>query len=246
MSGVWFSNRGQIIQIVIALIGAVFTAISCLLALSIQAPELFNTGVNGLKVAAPLIAVPALIVGLYNLFFNYVLAPILDRMSRQMFEKEFPELRRTENETPPAVTQPEVIYVAKAAPEGFIPREVRSDDVKINIGGYWEEKIGLDRLRISVKDAEELNGKRLVKISFDHGGGVFHSGSEVGVFRVNEFSMPESRTGFQSEEKCVYRFSWSEDHIHFFAARMDGVDLHAKQVAVNFVVARLLNVPKDQ
>src|SRR5258705_13708958 len=121
MSGIWFSNRGQMIQVASAVISAVLTAMGVLIALSVQYPDIFKLGVNGVSAGWPLIAIPAGLA-LFGSLIPNLLFPVLDRIARRSFEKRFPEFRSSDEKPPvaqatPATTPVPAVEVKKPQPE---------------------------------------------------------------------------------------------------------------------------------
>jgi hypothetical protein len=127
MSGIWFSNRGQMIQVASAVISAVLTAMGVLIALSVQYPDIFKLGVNGVSAGWPLIAIPAGLA-LFGSLIPNLLFPVLDRIARRSFEKRFPEFRSSDEKPPvaqatPATTPVPAVEVKKPKPEEFEIRD---------------------------------------------------------------------------------------------------------------------------
>jgi len=243
---IWFSNRGQIMQTACAVCSAICAIVGVLIALKINLPDVFDRGVGGASLLATILIIPALMVIAFNVAF-YLMTPLFDRMSRRSFEKTFPEFR-----------SPQQIDVTKQTDKFVEERKERPVDlkaalapttdsnvldIKIKVGSYWETSSGLDRFRISILGIQGEPGRQIVDLSVTTGGSVFHAGSQVENVSVNRFLVPESHSGFQSEERCVYQFSFSDSHIHFRAARVDGVDLHSQEVAVNIAKFRTMTVP---
>ncbi|QHP70582.1 hypothetical protein EI171_26850 [Bradyrhizobium sp. LCT2] len=245
-------------QVFCAVFSMVVTTVGTIIALSVQYPDIFKTGVNGIQLGLPFIIVPMAIVGVWWLVFQAMM-PIFDAITRHVFsETRFPEFRSEAKPPEIAVAPAPATVLSKPASvsiptfearkpklDEFDPRDVTIREVKINIGSYWEDKVGSNTLRITILGVDGIPGEQLVSVSFSNGGGMFYGGEKVPSPRVNQFAMPERNTGFQSEEMCVYNFSWSDTHIHFFVARANGIDLHNREVAINFANVQLMKAPKE-
>jgi hypothetical protein len=246
---IWFSNRGQIMQTISAVCSAICAVVGVLIALYINLPGVFGAGISGASLLLPILAIPVILIGLVNLLL-YLMGPYLDRIAREHFEKRFPEFR-PENQQPLVVeTAKTSVVLPKEKPASIdfrapLPPKVESEvlDLKIKVGSYWEKTSGLDRFKISILNIQGEPGNLAVDLSVTTGGSVFHPGTQVKEVSVNRFVVPESDSGFQAEERCVYQFSFSENHIHFRAARVDGIDLHNQEVAVNIAKFRTMTVP---
>lgn len=84
-------------QVSLAAMGVLLNLISTTVALYVVFPDVMKQGVNGFITIAPILIIP-LVVGVFWLFINFVIfpfvmVPILNRITRQVFEKRFPELR---------------------------------------------------------------------------------------------------------------------------------------------------------
>ena len=147
-------------------------------------------------------------------------------------------------EATPATTPVPAVEVKKPKPEEFEIRDATTAELRVNIGSYWEGKLRSETVRIAVLGVDGPPGQQLVDLSFNSNGGMFYGGEKVKSPRVNTFSMPECTSGFQAEEKCVYNFSWSPDHVDFFVARVNGIDLHNREVVLNIANVRLFKMPR--
>ncbi|QQO35348.1 hypothetical protein JJC00_06600 [Bradyrhizobium diazoefficiens] len=244
----WFANRGQVMQTVSAVCSAICAVVGVLIALYINLPGVFQTSIDSANIILSILAIPALLVGGSNAAF-YLMAPIMDRMAQRSFEKRFPEFRTPAPQLNAAENIKPGLEERKERPpidfEAALPPKAESEvlDVKIKVGSYWETSGGLDRFRISIIGIQGDPGKLIVELSVTTGGSVFHPGTSVKEVGVNRFLVPESHSGFQSEDRCVFQFSFSDNHIHFRAARVDGLDLHNQEVAVNVAKFRTMTVP---
>ncbi|MFQ3456940.1 hypothetical protein PMN64_27020 [Bradyrhizobium sp. UFLA01-814] len=239
----WFTNRGQIMQTGSAVCSAICAVIGVLIALYINLPNVFQASIDSGRIILSILAIPAFLVGGFNIAFHFM-APIMDRMAQRMFEQRFPEFRSP----PEPATTKEIEERKDRVPIDFkaaLPPKSESSvlDIKVKVGSYWETSSGLDRLRITILGIQGEPGKLVAELVVTTGGSVFHPGTLVKEVSVNRFLVPESRSGFQSEERCVYQFSFSENHIHFRAARVDGIDLHNQEVSVNVALSRTMSVP---
>jgi hypothetical protein len=245
---IWFANRGQVMQTVSAVCSAICAVVGVLIALYINLPGVFHTSIDSGKIILSILAIPAILVGGFNAAF-YLMAPIMDRMAQRMFEKRFPEFRSPTPQLDAVENIKTSVEDRKERPpidfKAALPPKTESEvlDVKIRVGSYWETSAGLDRFRISILGIQGDPGKLIVELSVTTGGSVFHPGTQVKEVGVNRFLVPESHSGFQSEERCVYQFSFSDNHVHFRAARVDGIDLHNREVAVNIAKFRTMTVP---
>jgi hypothetical protein len=98
----------------------------------------------------------------------------------------------------------------------------------------------MNSLRISPLAINGEPSIRKADVGFNYGGIVFHCGQHVERLGVNRFLIPISHSGFQSEERFVYEFSCSADHIQFLAIRVHGIDSHNQEI--EFEIARLRTI----
>lgn len=240
MPGKWFSNRGQILQISIAFVALVVGILVAFPRLPVQ------QGFEGFVVVWPIIVFPSVALGLMWLNNNRIHRAIetLVQKAPSLVQTAPPAPELPKASTPTA--SPALARLGTNEPR-WETDEVYVVDVKVGIGGYWDEpdSRSLSKIRVSVLSLKgDDPGKRAVELQLKYGGIVFHGGSDTKQVTVNRYIVPLSSSGFQSEEKCVHEFSFSEEHIQFLVIRVDAIDTAANEVALN--VAKFCTVKRPR
>src|ERR1700733_5453256 len=103
----------------------------------------------------------------------------------------------------------------------------------VKLGDYWEIREGMSRLKITpVAFKEGDSGRPFVELKIDTGGSMFYGGDGTIKSGVNRVALPETSSGFQVEKYCAYQFSFSEQHVHFSAFRVDHINKFANEVVL--------------
>ena len=238
MSGKWFSNRGQILQISIAFVALVVGILVAFPRLPVQ------QGFEGFVVVWPIIVFPSVALGLMWLNNNRIHRAI------ETLVQKAPSSAQTAPPAPePLKTSRPSASPALAKIDTSEPRwetdEVYVVDVKVRIGGYWDEPDSRSKIRVSVLSLKGADpGKQAAELQFKYGGIVFHGGSDTESVAVNRYIVPLSSSGFQSEERCVHEFSFSDEHIQFLVIRLDAIDTAANEVVLNIAKFRTVKRPR--
>ena len=218
MSGKWFSNRGQIGQLVVAIL-------ALLLGLSIAWPQLSPH--MDLLSLWPLVAVPLAAFIVFR----------LGRLSKSTEPTPQPPATLTSFVAPAA--QPPERNLPSQNPFEISERFALDDDSvllekkTIKLGDYWEIREGMSRLKVTpmaFRDGDK--GRPYVELKIDTGGSVFYGGDMAIESQVNRIALPETSSGFQAEEFCAYQFSFSERHVHFIAFRVDHINKFSNEVVL--------------
>jgi hypothetical protein len=147
--------------------------------------------------------------------------------------------------TAPAVAQPPPPSAREATTVASPPEEQRkkfridNDDLVVDrktvkLGDYWQIREGISRLKITPIAFRDSNGEPLyVELRMDTGGSVFYGGDNaIEDSGVNRIALRQTSSGFQAEENCAYQYSFSDEHVHFIAVRVDHINKHANEVAL--------------
>jgi hypothetical protein len=117
--------------------------------------------------------------------------------------------------------------------------EIYVVDVRVKVGGYWDEPIAKSKVRISAVAIHEEPGRRSAELAVRTGGSIVYGGKESDQIGTNRYKVTISGTGFEAEERSIHQFSFSDQHIHFFAIRVDGLDTALREVALQIAKLRL-------
>ncbi|MGY4177669.1 hypothetical protein ACVIHH_002960 [Bradyrhizobium sp. USDA 4518] len=229
MAEKWFSNRGQLIEIGIA---------AAALALGVYASDLpVRRGWEGFVAIWPIYVFPLAALVLVHLSMRGM-SKKLDEISAAKSPVEKPVERQVE----PAIeakSPTSLLDLVKLPDSKWLLDDANIETVCVSVGSYWETgaTYSSNKLRISPLAIDGEPGERKADVGFKYGGIVFHGGEHVTEISTNRFMMPIATSGFQSEERMVYEYSFSDEHVQFLAIRVDGVDSHSQEVI--FQVARV-------
>jgi hypothetical protein len=56
---------------------------------------------------------------------------------------------------------------------------------------------------------------------------------------TNRYKITISRSGFDADERSIYQFSFSDEHIHIFIVRVDGLDTASNEIALQVAKLRV-------
>jgi hypothetical protein len=206
MSGKWFSNRGQMVQVGLAVLALVIAIIVALPALA-QHQDLLSW--------LPIILIPAIALGAFSLGKNYA-PPVVVPASTTTAE-------------PSAATNGSLRPVHET--EEIFETEVNVFTPTVKVGSYWNDGDVPRRIRVTVVSISEEEEPR-AELNFAMGA-LAHGGTQTKRTKVNQFLMRPTSSGFQAEEFCVTCFSFDERHVWFFVVRVDHVNAYAKEVVLS-------------
>jgi hypothetical protein len=232
MSGKWFSNRGQVLQILIAFVALVVGILVAFPHLPVQ------QGFQGFLSAWPIIIFP--LVALVLMWLN----------NKRMHRTIETLVQKTPQVSVPAVTEtelvkPKVPYAdlfpkpSGATEGGWRITEVYVVDARVKVGSYWDEPIAKNKMRISAVAIHEEPGRRSAELAVRTGGSIVYGGKQSDQVGTNRYTVTISGSGFDAEERSIHQFSFDDQHIHFFAVRVDGLDTALREVALQIVKLRL-------
>jgi hypothetical protein len=208
MSGRWFTNRGQMVQVAVAVLALVVAIIVALPALA-QHQDLLSW--------SPIILIPAIALGAFSYGKNYASPPVVVPVSKPAAE-------------------PVAINAGLAPPlqtEEAFETEVNVYSPTLKVGSYWDDGEVPRRIRVTVVSiAAEEGGDPRAELNFAMGA-VAHGGTQTKRTKTNQYLMRQTSSGFQAEEFCVTCFSFDERHVWFFVVRVDHVNAYAKEVVLS-------------
>ena len=88
------------------------------------------------------------------------------------------------------------------------------------------------------RDTEEP-GRRSAELAVRTGGSMVHGGRQSDEVGTNRYTVTISGSGFDSEERSIYQFSFSDQHIYLFVIRVDGLDTALNELALQIVKLRV-------
>ena len=112
-------------------------------------------------------------------------------------------------------------------------------DVRVKVGSYWDEPVAKNKMRISVVAIHEEPGRRSAELAVRTGGSMVYGGRQSDEVGTNRYTVTISGSGFDSEERSIYQFSFSDQHIYLFVIRVDGLDTALNEVALQIVKLRV-------
>lgn len=207
MSGRWFNNRGQMVQVAVAVLALVVAIIVALPALA-QHQDLLSW--------SPIILIPAIALGAFSYGKNYASSPVVPASK-------------------PAA-EPVAINAGLAPThetEEAFETEVNVYSPTLKVGSYWDDGEVPRRIRVTVVSIEaEEGGELRAELNFAMGA-LAHGGTQTKRTKTNQYLMRQTSSGFQAEEFCVTCFSFDERHVWFFVVRVDHVNVYAKEVVLS-------------
>ena len=207
MSGKWFSNRGQVVQILIAFVALVVGILVAFPNLPVQ------QGLQGFLSAWPIIIFP-------------LVALVLMWLNNKRMHRTIETL--VQNTAQVSVTE-----------DGWRITEVYVVALRAKVGSYWDEPIARTKMRISVVAIHEEPGRRSAELAVRTGGSIVYGGKQSDKVDTNRYTVTISGSGFDAEERSIYQFSFDDQHIHFFAIRVDGLDTALNEVALQVAKMRV-------
>jgi hypothetical protein len=232
MPGKWFTNLGQVVQILIGFAALVVGIVVAFPQLPVQ------QGFQGFVSVWPIIIFP-------------LVALVLMWLNNRRMHTTIETLVQKAPVSPPASPAPEPIKskvpYADLFPkltgingDGWRITEVYVVDVKIKVGSYWDEPVAKNKMRISAIAIHEEPGRRSAELSVRAGGSIVYGGKESDKVSTNRYTVTISGSGFDAEERSVHQFSFSDEHVHFFVVRVDGLDTAVNEVALQVAKVRVL------
>src|ERR1700694_4188460 len=195
MSGKWFSNRGQVGQLIVA-------TLALLVGLSIAWPQLSPH--MDLVSLWPVVVVPLAAFIVFRLGRSSKLVelaphkpappPVPDRVPTSVAEPldRNPPIRKFHEITESFALDDDSVFIEKKT---------------VKLGDYWELREGMSRLKITPIAFKEDKNVPYVELKIDTGGSVYYGGGQAIQSGVNRIALPETSSGFQAGEHCAYPFS---------------------------------------
>lgn len=210
MSGKWFSNRGQVIQVAVAVFALVVAIIVALPALA-QHQDLLSW--------SPIILIPAIALGAFSFGKNYA-SPVPTQTP------------------PPAKVNPSSSSIQMVTDAILNSKTLEAFETEVNIytptlkiGDFWTDDDTPRRIRVTAVAISDEPEPR-VELLFGMGA-IAHGGTQTKRTKVNQYLMRSTDSGFQAEEFCVHCFSFDEKHVWFFVVRVDHINAYAKEVVLS-------------
>jgi hypothetical protein len=238
MSGKWFTNRGQVVQILIGFAALVVGIVVAFPQLPVQ------QGFQGFVAVWPIIIFP--LVALVLMWLNN------KRMHRtiETLVQKAPTVSVPASAAPEPV-KPKVPFadlfpkLSGLSEDGWRIVEVYVVDIKIKVGSYWDEPATKSKMRISAIALHEEPGRRSAELSVRTSGSIIFGSKESDQIATNRYKVTISRSGHDAEERSIYQFSFSDDHIHFFVVRVDGLDTASNEVALQVAKIRVFRTAQN-
>jgi hypothetical protein len=232
MSGKWFSNRGQVVQILIAFVALVVGILVAFPRLPVQ------QGLQGFLSAWPIIIFP--LAALFLMWLNNArMHRAIETLVQTTPQASAPATISTDpvkSKTPYADLFPKPAGITE---DGWRITDVYVVDTRIKVGSYWDEPIARDKKRISVIAIHEEPGRRSAELAVRTGGSIIYGGKQSDRVEVNRYTVTISSSGFDAEERSIHQFSFTDQHIHFFVIRVDGLDTALNEVALQIAKLRV-------
>ena len=228
MPGQWFSNRGQILQLI-------FAAIAC-----------FLTAVNAWPAVKELQFLALAPIIFYVVFALAALVIIFRRPTA-------PPITSTralsEHPKPSASSINTVVRALEAQSDESIPVKFTYQKLKLSPGNYHEIAQGIEPIKITLKDVivfstpskygeEEAEGAE-----FQFGGVWFHGGTGTKQVDFKRFICPVVSDPHKAEAGSLYSFVFKDTYFRFIGLRVDHINMHTKEVEFSIGLASGLKRP---
>lgn len=233
MPGKWFSNRGQVLQILIAFVALIVGILVALPRLPLQ------QGFEGFLSAWPIIIFPLVALGLMWLNNKR-----MHRAIETLFQRTPPDpapVTAAKEPDKPKVAFADLFPKPPSGGDGWTMTAVDVVDARVKVGSYRDEPLGRDKMRISVIAIHEEPGRRSAELHVRSGGSIVYGGKESNKIATNRYKVTVTSSGFDAEEQSIYQFSFDGEHIHFFVIRVDGLDTAVGEVALQIAKIRAWN-----
>jgi hypothetical protein len=233
MSGKWFTNLGRVFQILIA-----FSAL--VVGIVVAFPQLpVEQGFQGFLSAWPIIIFPLVTLALMWLN-NKRLHRTIETLVRKAPTISVPASSETDHPVKPKVPYADLFSKPSGVTEdGWRITDVYVADIKIKVGSYWDEPVARNKMRISAVAIHEEPGRRSAELSVRTGGSIVYGGKQSDQVATNRYTVTISSSGFDAEERSIHQFSFNDEHIHFFVARVDALDTASNEVALQVAKIRV-------
>jgi hypothetical protein len=110
----------------------------------------------------------------------------------------------------------------------------------VKLGDYWELREGIARLKITPLEFKDVEKRPpYVELRMDTGGSMYYGGDLAIECGVNRIALAQTSSGFQAEEHCAYQYSFSDEHVHFAAIRVDHINRVGNEVVLEVCLVSL-------
>ena len=215
----WFNNRGQMLQLAVAVIACLFAGVKAW-------PEIKDFDFLG--------ATPALF---YIVLISAALSFALRRPFQSADTTTAPLIAA--RPTQPVPTPVESPHDGKMQGGGTISR------FKLTLGQNWT----LDGVKISLRDVRKnsakvksgpaTNSEFLAEVDATFGGFFIYCGSGVKEITANRFVIPAITSNFLPQPGSIFNFGYSEDHIVFEFICAEHINWHSKEAELVYCRARV-------
>lgn len=211
MKAKWFSNLGQLLQLIVAAL-ALLTALNAWSA--VKQLDFFAL--------APVI---------FYLSFGALLLVIIVRVGK--FSGP-PDTAVRHGTTTPAVAPPPPTISSQRSLTPFI------GTITILAGDFYDGSHLRREFKITLKDVltttvPKTIGEETVDaadLEIGVGGSLVYGGAETKQVSTNRFICPAVRNAHDAELRSVFQFVYTRDYFSFLAIRVDHVNLHAKEAVL--------------
>jgi hypothetical protein len=234
MSGKWFANRGQELQIATG-----FAAL--ILGILVALPRLpLQQGLDGLLSAWPIIIFPLVALGLMWLN-NQRTHRTIETLIQKTPQVSTTSAATTIQPDRPTLAPADLFPTPSTVGNSWSMTAADVVDVRVKVGSYRDEPLGRDKMRISVIAIHEEPGRRSAELHVRSGGSIVYGGGEANKIATNRYKVTLTSSGIDAEEQSIYQFSFDGEHIHFFAIRVDGLDTAIGEAALQIAKFRAWN-----
>jgi hypothetical protein len=212
MSGSWFSNRGQILQLGIAAFACILTGINAWPA--IKQMELLTF--------SPIIFYTVFALGALIIFFY--------RAPAKTFEAtpSSPPVPLTSQQSPSQIRNE--------------PHKFHFERFTLKLGDFYEQPHQLSQLKVTLKNITTLKFKTYggeetaegAELEVRVGGGLVYGGVHTKQVGTNRYLRPLSTDTHNAEEGSIFKFAFTDRYFSFLGLRVEHINTHSKEVVIAF------------
>ncbi len=213
----WFANKGQVVQVVCAVIAA---TISLMVWLAIPASSLLYY-----------LALLAVMICLGSLVWMVSAAYTTEHLERTTRSSLIPTSPTSPMPSPPILSSP-LDKLLPIAP-------IVLTNVACNIGGFWERNISGKDIRIIVHSIKKVREQDNYRADIEiRGAGSLHGGNDTQSISSARYWVNRTSTPFGSEPSMLFSIEIHPYGVTIFTLRVDHIDPKSNRVNLELCVVR--------